>query len=66
MPGLDTPSPGTYPFEAHKFLLQNCVMVLENLTSLEKPLNVSKFEVIAFPLKICADSFITRAVARVL
>ncbi len=64
--GLDAPSPDRYPFEIHKFLLNKNVLILENLRNLDKLLNVAKFEVMAFPLKIRADSSMTRAVARVL
>ena len=66
MVGIDTPSPDKYPFEIHKLLLKNNIFILENLTNLDQLLNADRFEVIAFPLKIKADSSITRAVARIL
>jgi len=65
MVGMDTPSPDRYPFEIHRMLFNNNIYILENLTNLDKLLNAGRFEVIAFPLKIKADSSITRAVARV-
>ena len=66
MLGMDIPSPDRYPFEIHKLLFKNKIYVMENLTNLEQLLNVDRFEVIAFPLKIRADSSITRVVARIM
>lgn len=65
MVGMDIPSPDRYPFEIHKLLFKNNIYVMENLTNLNQLLNVDKFEVIAFPLKLKADSSMTRAVARI-
>ena len=65
MLGMDTPSPDRYPFAIHKLLFKNNICILENLTNLNKLLEEGNFEVIAFPLKINADSSITRAVAKV-
>ena len=66
MLGIDFPSPDKYPFPVHKLLFENGIHILENLTNLDKLLNVQNFEVIAFPLKIRADSSIVRAVARIM
>lgn len=66
MLGMDMPSPDKYPFEIHKLLFENKIYVIENLTNLDKLLGVENFEVIAFPLKIKADSSIARVVARTL
>jgi kynurenine formamidase len=63
--GMDIPSPDRYPFEIHKLLFKNNIYVMENLTNINQLLNVDKFEVIAFPLKLKADSSMTRAVARI-
>ncbi|MGI6621643.1 MAG: cyclase family protein [Acetivibrionales bacterium] len=63
--GMDIPSPERYPFEIHKLLFKNNIYILENLTNLDQLLN-TRFEVIAFPLKIKADSSMTRAVARII
>ena len=38
---------------------------MENLTNLDKLIGVGKFEVIAFPIKIIADSSMVRAVAKI-
>lgn len=65
MVGLDTPSPDKYPFEVHKLLFQHNILILENLTNVERLLNVSNFEIIALPMLIQADSAIARVVARI-
>ncbi|MGM0884461.1 MAG: cyclase family protein [Bacillota bacterium] len=65
MIGLDTPSPDKYPFEVHKCLFQNKILITENLTNVEQLLNVNSFEIIALPLHIRADSSIARVIARV-
>jgi kynurenine formamidase len=63
---LDTPSPDKYPYDIHTYLLKNSVLIAENLTRIEKLLTVKKFEIIAFPLQIHADSSPARIVARIL
>ena len=65
MLGVDMPSPDRFPFEIHKFLFKNRIFILENLTNLDKLSGVTDFEVIALPMKIKADSSMTRAVARI-
>jgi kynurenine formamidase len=64
--GMDTPSPDRYPFEIHKMLFRGGAFIIENLTNLDKLLNEERFEVIALPLKLKADSSILRVVARIL
>jgi kynurenine formamidase len=61
---IDSPSPDRHPFDIHKLLLENNVLIAENLTNLDKLLLIGKFEVIALPLKIHADSSPARIVAR--
>lgn len=63
---IDSPSPDRHPFEIHKLLLGNNVLIAENLTNLDKLISVNKFEVIALPLKIHADSSPARIIARIL
>lgn len=58
------PKSDNYPFKIHKLLLSNNILIMEKLTNLEKLLNISSFEVLAFPLKIRAEASIVRAVAR--
>lgn len=65
MIGIDTPSPDKYPFEIHKYLFRNKILIAENLTNVEQLLNVNAFEIIALPLHIRADSSIARVIARV-
>lgn len=64
MLGIDMPSPDKYPFEIHKLLLENNIYIIENLTNLDKLVGNKNFEVIAFPLKIKADSSMVRVIAR--
>ncbi len=64
--GIDAPSPDRYPFEIHKYLLGKGILLVENLTNLDKiPVNAD-FEVMTFPLKMKADSCMVRAVAKIL
>jgi kynurenine formamidase len=63
---LDSPSPDKHPHDIHSYLLKNNVLIAENLTGMEKLLTVKKFEIIAFPLRIHADSSPARIVARIL
>lgn len=65
MVGLDWDSPDHPPYPIHKILLRNNILILENLTNLDKLINIPSFEVFSFPLKIEADSSIVRVVARV-
>ena len=50
----------------HKLLFDNGIYIIENLMNLDKLLGIKKFEVIALPLKIKADSSIARVVAKVI
>uniref|UniRef100_UPI003EBA121D cyclase family protein n=1 Tax=Proteinivorax hydrogeniformans TaxID=1826727 RepID=UPI003EBA121D len=63
--GVDLPSPDIAPFNAHKKLLQNDILIIENLTNLSKLVEVADFEIIAFPLKIQAEGSPVRVVAKV-
>ncbi|MDK8179604.1 cyclase family protein [Paenibacillus sp. UMB4589-SE434] len=62
--GMDTPSPDRYPFETHKLWFDNQVLIAENLTNVDRLLDVSSFEIIALPLLIKADSSAARIIAR--
>ncbi|NLN03437.1 MAG: cyclase family protein [Clostridiaceae bacterium] len=64
MVGMDIPSPDKCLFEIHKKLLSNNIYIIENLTNLDKLLETDRFEIFAFPLKIKADSSISRVVAK--
>lgn len=66
MVGFDMPSPDRFPFNIHKYLLSHNVLILENLTNLDKISDNDDFEVMAFPIKIKSDSCMVRVVARVI
>lgn len=63
--GMDTPGPDRPPFPTHKILLGNGILIVENLTNLEKLIGVDNFEVIALPMKLEADAAPVRVVARI-
>lgn len=63
---IDSPSPDRHPFEIHKLLLENNVLIAENLTNIDKLLSAKNIEIIALPLKIHADSSPARIIARIL
>ena len=65
MVGFDTPSPDYAPYSIHTLFLTNQILLLENLTNLSALLPYREFELLAFPLKIRADSSPVRAVAKV-
>src|SRR3989344_3321749 len=53
------------PWVTHKILLGNEILILENLTNLDKLLDIGKFEVIALPAKIHSDAAFVRVIALV-
>ena len=61
--GIDSFSPDIAPYQTHKTLLSNGVLIAENLTNLHLLLNETEFEIIALPLKIAADSAPARIIA---
>lgn len=63
--GLDTASPDKSPYTIHKLLLGKEVLIIENLTNLEK-LEGKEFEVVALPAKFETDSAPCRVVAKIL
>lgn len=63
--GMDTPSPDRSPFNIHKILLQNDILIIENLTNLEELLTHGKFDIIALPAKFEAEAAPVRVVAQV-
>ncbi len=60
--GIDSFSVDKEPFNVHKILLKNNVLILENLVNLDKLIN-KKFKVIVLPLKLSLDASPCRAVA---
>ena len=53
------------PWTTHKILLGNEILILENLTNLDKLLRVNDLEIFAFPLKLEADAAPARVFARI-
>ncbi|CAN5629630.1 cyclase family protein [soil metagenome] len=61
--GIDTPSVDVYPYPVHFALLGNDILIVENLTNLDR-IQPAQFEFIAVPLKITArDASPVRALA---
>jgi kynurenine formamidase len=63
--GMDSPSPDYAPYKIHDVLLNNNILIIENLTNLSSLLPYPDFEILAFPLKMMADSSPVRVVARI-
>lgn len=66
MIGLDTPSPDYSPFTLHKLLLGHDILIIENLTNLHALVGVSRFDVIALPMKIDAEAAPASVIAQIL
>jgi hypothetical protein len=64
MVGIDSFSPDNSPFQIHKLLLSNDILILENLMNLDK-IAKPRFKLYAFPLKLENDGAPCRAVAEV-
>jgi Predicted metal-dependent hydrolase len=61
--GVDTPSVDHYPFPAHLALLGNDVLIVENLTNLDR-ISSERFNLSAIPLRIVGrDASPVRAIA---
>jgi kynurenine formamidase len=60
---MDMPSPDRSPFPVHRLLLDHGILIAENLMNLERLAGIRKFEIIALPLRIRADSSPARIVA---
>ncbi len=65
MVGMDTPSPDKAPYPVHKILFKNDVLILENLTNLEKLIG-KNFEITALPAKFQAEAAPVRVVAKII
>lgn len=63
MVGLDLFSPDRYPFEVHKILFRNEILLIENLVGLEQLVDQAEFTVVALPLKTETDSALARIIA---
>lgn len=64
MVGLDTCSPDHEAFVAHRMLLKNDILIIENLTNLEK-LAGKEFTIYALPIKLQVDGAPARVFATV-
>lgn len=64
--GMDFLSPDQPPFPTHKILLGHEILIIENLTNLDKLLGINKFEVIALPAKLHADAAPVRVIAKII
>jgi kynurenine formamidase len=63
MVGIDFFSPDNYPFEIHKVFFAHDILIIENLTNLEKLIGVKNFTIAALPLKTQTDSSLARVIA---
>lgn len=61
--GLDTPSPDKAPYNVHRILLKEEILIIEGMSGLTQLLDVKKFEVIALPAKFEAEAAPVRVVA---
>ncbi len=66
MVGMDMSTPDhDEDWPVHKILLGNDILILENLTNLDKLIDAKNFEVIAFPMKLQADAAPVRIIAKI-
>lgn len=63
--GMDTPSPDYAPYEIHKILLREGILIIENLTNLDALSAHPKFEIIALPVKLETEAAPCRVVAKI-
>jgi kynurenine formamidase len=63
MIGIDSLSPDTEPYNIHKLLFSNNILIAENLINLDQLLTAKDFLIFALPLKINADSAPARIIA---
>lgn len=64
MAGFDSPSPDKPPFEIHKLLLGNGILIIENLTNFDKLVG-KEFEIMAFPTKFETDAAPARVIVKI-
>lgn len=64
--GMDTPSPDKAPYDIHRILLREEILIIEGMSNLSELLNIETFEVIAFPSKFDSEAAPIRVVARIL
>lgn len=59
---IDKSSPDEEPYEVHKYLLENDIIIVENAVNIET-LEGIDFYIVALPLKIEAEASLTRLIA---
>jgi kynurenine formamidase len=64
--GMDIPSPDRAPYQVHKILLGQDILIIENLTNLEALIGKQNFEVIALPMKLQTEAAFCRVVAKII
>lgn len=64
--GFDSPSPDKAPYNIHRILLKEEILIIEGMNNLEQLLSVEKFEVIALPTKFEAEAAPVRVIARII
>lgn len=63
--GMDTPSPDKVPYNVHRILLKEEILIIEALNNLSELLDIENFEVTALPAKFEAEAAPVRVVARI-
>jgi kynurenine formamidase len=61
--GFDTPSPDRFPFAIHKLLFSRNIIIIENLTRVQKLLGIRHIMIFALPLKCKTDGAPARVIA---
>ena len=64
--GFDSPSPDSSPYDIHKLLFKNDILIIENLTNLSELLEYPNFNIFALPSKFEAAGAPARVIAQVL
>lgn len=63
MVGIDFFSPDKPPFTVHHIFFDHNILLIENLTNLDRFQSVEEFTVIALPIKTVTDSALARVIA---
>ena len=62
--GMDMLGPDLdLPWPVHKILLSNEILIIENLTNLDKLIGIKNFKIIALPAKLNSDAAFVRVIA---
>ncbi len=63
--GMDQASPDYEPFNTHKLLLQNDILIIENLTNLDQLINQDNITITALPLNTETEASPVRVIAAI-